>query len=215
MAQLKQGKKFRRQVKNYWKVEIKGFLKSAGELGLRCPRLPRLSEVAGLRWLASWQHEPSAIPFRVRLGYAVAILRAPGLARKGKLVEYIKSKWPGKADGLHEQGWVRYEKVAGFVRFKCRTRRDKPGEVIEILLQDTYWPEKKALGILGKGKVAEEVKKLYHFSRVEGTELREAQQDYQALLAEAEAKEAADTKAKLKNEVDNFPIPTAKEGVPA
>lgn len=191
---LKQGKKLRRQINKHWRVEVKGFVKSAGELGLKRPRFPRLSEKPGLRWLAAWEHEPTKIPFRVRWGYAVAILKAPGLARKGKLVEYIKDKWPGKADGLGEQGWVRYEKVAGFVRFKCRTRREAPGAIVQILVNDVYWDEKKALGILGDDTAAKEIQKLYLYSRIVGTEYAEAQQEYMALVKEAKAKEEAATK---------------------
>ena len=193
-------KKVRRLINKHWRVEIKGFIKSAGELGLRAPRFPKLSSKFLFRWLSRWTWEPTKIPFRVRWGYAKAILLAPRLARKGTLTDYIKKHWPGKADGLHEQGWVRYEKVAGPIRFQCRTRRDAPGVLVQVLVQETYWDEPKALGLLGNNTVAKEIAKIYHMARIHGQDYQEALQDYKDLVDEA-AKKSEDEK--LKKKLDN------------
>ena len=193
-------KKVRRLINKHWRVEIKGFIKSAGELGLRAPRFPKLSSMFLFRWLSRWTWEPTKIPFRVRFGYAKAILIAPRLARKGKLVEYIKKHWPGKADGLHEQGWVRYEKVVGPIRFHCRTRREAPGVLVQILIQETYWDEPKALGLLGNNTVGKEIAKMYHLARIDGQEYKEALKEYRELVKES-TKQSEDTK--LKNKIDD------------
>ena len=127
-------KKHHQMMKRHWRLEYKNFLNTMGELGLPKPIL---------RW---WERSPSKVGFKMRLKLAWAILRAPSLARKDKLVEYIDKRWVGK--GLESQKWVEYVKVMGLVRFNCRTKMDKPGHMVQIMVNDTYWDEGKALKLL-------------------------------------------------------------------
>jgi len=92
-----------------------------------------------------------AIPFKTRFRLAIAILKAPGLAKKGKLVDYLNKRWDGK--GLKEQHWTEYEKVTGLIRFKCRTQKEKQGELVQILVNETWWSEEKALKLLNKDQI--------------------------------------------------------------
>ena len=187
-------KKFRQQARKHWKIEVKKFVAMCGEVLLERPVFPRVP------LLRRWKREPAAAKLRVRLQYAIAILRAPGRARAGKLVEYIANKWPGATDGLHEQGWVRYQKQLGPLCFHCRTRREAPGVLIQVLVQEKYWDEKKAIQTLSK-----DIQRIYHAAPIVGVHYQEALQAYKDLV-EAEAEKTVDLPAKVS------PKPPARTG---
>ena len=129
-------KKLKQMQRRHWRLEYKNFLMSMGEVGLVEP------------FLKFFKREPAKIKLKTRLSLMWAIFKAPGLNRRKKLVPYIDKRWQGK--GLGNQEWVNYNKVIGLVRFKCRTKRNKPGEMVQILVNETWWDEGKALDLLNK-----------------------------------------------------------------
>ena len=142
-------KKQKQQMRRFWRLEYKSFINSLGDLGLEQPFL---------RFL---KRKPAKVGFKTRFNLAIAILKAPGLARKGKLVEYLDKRWQGK--GLKTPNWTEYSKVNGLIRFNCRTQTAKPGELVQIQVNETYWPEDKALGLLDKDQI-----KMYNEAQIKG-----------------------------------------------
>ena len=142
-------KKMKQMQRRHWRLEYKNFIKSMGELALP------------VTYFKYFKHEPAKVKLKTRLILAWAILKAPRLARKGKLVDYLNQRWTGK--GLKEQDWTEYEKVIGLIRFKCRTKRDKPGGIVQIMVNETWWAEPKALKLLPK-----EYLKIYNEAEVTG-----------------------------------------------
>ena len=131
-------KKHRQMMRKFWKLEYNTFLQSMGELNLE---------------------KKARVSLKLRFHLCLAILKAPRLARKGKLVAYIEKNW-GKSK-LEDQVWTEYTKVNGLIRFNCRTMREKPGKLVQIQIDETWWDEAKAIKLLGK-----ELTPLYNEARI-------------------------------------------------
>ena len=131
-------KKHRQMMRKFWKLEYNTFLQSMGELNLE---------------------KKARVSLKLRFHLCLAILKAPRLARKGKLVAYIEKNW-GKSK-LKDQVWTEYTKVNGLIRFNCRTMREKPGKLVQIQIDETWWDEAKAIKLLGK-----ELTPLYNEARI-------------------------------------------------
>ena len=125
-------------MRKFWKLEYNTFLQSMGELNLE---------------------KKARVSLKLRFHLCLAILKAPRLARKGKLVAYIEKNW-GKSK-LKDQVWTEYTKVNGLIRFNCRTMREKPGKLVQIQIDETWWDEAKAIKLLGK-----ELTPLYNEARI-------------------------------------------------
>ena len=123
-------------MRKHWRLEYKSFILSMGELNLATP------------FLKYFKKESARVSLKLRFHLCLAILKAPRLARKGKLVAYIEKNW-GKSK-LKDQVWTEYTKVNGLIRFNCRTMREKPGELVQIQVDEVYWDEAKAIKLLGK-----------------------------------------------------------------
>ena len=133
-------KKHRQIMRKFWKLEYNTFLQSMGELNLE---------------------KKASVKLRTRLKLCLTILRAPCLAKRKKLIPTIENKW-GKS-GLKDPLWTNYEKVNGLLRFKCRTGTKNPGEVVEIMVNETYWSEAKAIKLLSK-----DLLKSYNEAKIRG-----------------------------------------------
>ena len=131
-------KKHRQMMRKFWKLEYNTFLQSMGELNLE---------------------KKARVSLKLRFHLCLAILKAPYLAKRGKLVAYIEKNW-GKSK-LEDQVWTEYTKVNGLIRFNCRTMREKPGELVQIQVDEVYWDEAKAIKLLGK-----ELTPLYNEARI-------------------------------------------------
>jgi hypothetical protein len=131
-------KKHRQMMRKFWKLEYNTFLQSMGELNLE---------------------KKARVSLKLRFHLCLAILKAPYLAKRGKLVAYIEKNW-GKSK-LEDQVWTEYTKVNGLIRFNCRTMREKPGKLVQIQIDETWWDEAKAIKLLGK-----ELTPLYNEARI-------------------------------------------------
>ena len=131
-------KKHRQMMRKFWKLEYNTFLQSMGELNLE---------------------KKARVSLKLRFHLCLAILKAPYLAKRGKLVAYIEKNW-GKSK-LEDQVWTEYTKVNGLIRFNCRTMREKPGKLVQIQIDETWWDESKAIKLLGK-----ELTPLYNEARI-------------------------------------------------
>ena len=151
MKRLERGnmksKKQRQLMRKHWRLEYKSFILSMGELNLATP------------FLKYFKKESARVSLKLRFHLCLAILKAPRLARKGKLVAYIEKNW-GKSK-LEDQVWTEYTKVNGLIRFNCRTMREKPGKLVQIQIDETWWDESKAIKLLGK-----ELTPLYNEARI-------------------------------------------------
>ena len=131
-------KKQRQLMRKHWRLEYKSFILSMGELNLE---------------------KKASVKLKTRIKLCLTILKAPYLAKRGKLVAYIEKNW-GKSK-LEDQVWTEYTKVNGLIRFNCRTMREKPGKLVQIQIDETWWDEAKAIKLLGK-----ELTPLYNEARI-------------------------------------------------
>ena len=153
MKRLERGnmksKKQRQLMRKHWRLEYKSFILSMGELNLATP------------FLKYFKKESASVKLKTRIKLCLTILKAPYLAKRGKLIPTIENKW-GKS-GLKDPLWTNYEKVNGLLRFKCRTGTKNPGEVVEIMVNETYWSEAKAIKLLSK-----DLLKSYNEAKIRG-----------------------------------------------